>query len=181
MKVTFSTLHVYLFSSFIFTIIFSFSLFLIFYDYSVLYVHYLELVVLYMVSVLCSASFKGNAVNLVCCISKFWLSSYQTRGDHLLEPFGLRLVIKVDTAHQVISCHREEENMSDLLQVHTDRIRTKSLCSSNFVSLGSLYIKMHNAHFSTRRCYYPTIHTAERIIQTAQTVWTDVFHDGKSK
>lgn len=33
---------------------------------------------------------------------------YQACGDHLFKPFGLRLVIKVNTAHQIISCNREE-------------------------------------------------------------------------
>lgn len=33
--------------------------------------------------------------------------SYQTCGDHFLKPFGLGLVIKVDTAHQIISCYKE--------------------------------------------------------------------------
>lgn len=33
--------------------------------------------------------------------------SYQTCGDYLLKPFGLRLVIEVNTAHQVISCHKK--------------------------------------------------------------------------
>lgn len=33
--------------------------------------------------------------------------SYQTCGDYFLEPFGLRLVIKVDAPRQVISCERK--------------------------------------------------------------------------
>lgn len=35
------------------------------------------------------------------------LISYQTCGDHLLKPLGLRLVIKVDAAHQIVSCYKE--------------------------------------------------------------------------
>lgn len=41
--------------------------------------------------------------------------SYQTCGDHFLEPFGLRLVIKVDAPRQVISWNREREESKDIM------------------------------------------------------------------
>lgn len=37
------------------------------------------------------------------------MHSYQACGDHLFKPFGLRLIIKVDTPHQIIACHEEEK------------------------------------------------------------------------
>lgn len=84
--------------------------------------------------------------------------SYQTCGDHLLKPFGLRLVIKVDTAHQIVSCYREERE--DFLNGDTCTHRTTADLTNastlilTTISLAILYIKYVVHKFSTRWCYY---------------------------
>ncbi len=107
--------------------------------------------------------------------------SYQTCGDHLLKPFGLRLVIQVHAAHQVVSCHRNREKRED------HRLRTFTL---------SLLIQLHNnlricplggattQRFSHNWCVRHTctllvpLPSADTIIPTVQTVWTDHrFHN----
>lgn len=44
---------------------------------------------------------------------------YQAGGDHLLKPLGLRLVIQVDAAHQIIPCWRMGGNKQSYEGVHS--------------------------------------------------------------
>lgn len=104
------------------------------------------------------------------------LISYQTCGDHLLKPLGLRLVIKVDTAHQIVSCYKEykKKDLKYGLQ--------KCLCQLCFIfspvgGAGAQLLTHRGGSVSTHVQYLFHFSQQMRLSQTVQTIWTDSeFH-----
>ncbi len=117
--------------------------------------------------------------------------SYQTGGDHLLEPLGLRLVIQVDTAHQIISCYSNEEKIKHFLNTDTqafngpDKMSLLNFCpwvldllKCILLNVPTRWCYSTSFHLDLMRCYnmctvFVPLPVLMWLSQTVQTIWTD--------